>query len=167
MELKYQFTPPRPVDPAAPPVLDGPSLFTVVREQWGLKLERAKGPLKWLWLRARSGRRKIRSAGPPGWHPPSFLLTATLFGFLKSVEQAPGIGARQRLHPVRLAFLDGIVGDRPLGAQHSASFFISACHMYSSFSPTYMKTHIFEIAWSLAVLGSHMYPGKAVTDKKY
>ena len=46
MELKYQFTPPRPVDPAAPPVLDGPSLFTVVREQWGLKLERAKGPLK-------------------------------------------------------------------------------------------------------------------------
>ena len=46
MELKYQFTPPRAVDPAAPPEFPGPSLFTVVREQWGLKLEPAKGPLK-------------------------------------------------------------------------------------------------------------------------
>src|ERR1700686_4150509 len=39
--------------------------------------------------------------------------------------------------------------------------------MYGSFSPTYMKTHIFEIACSFAALGSHMYPGKAVTDRKY
>src|ERR1700732_444533 len=38
--------------------------------------------------------------------------------------------------------------------------------MYRSFSPTYMKTHIFEIAWSLAGLGSHIYPGKAVTEQK-
>ncbi len=39
--------------------------------------------------------------------------------------------------------------------------------MYSSFSPTYMNTHIFEIAWSFAGLGSHMYPGNAVTEAKY
>lgn len=38
MELDYQFT--------APPELAGPSLFTAIREQWGLKLEKAQGPLK-------------------------------------------------------------------------------------------------------------------------
>jgi len=33
-----------------------------------------------------------------------FLLTAALLGFLKSVEQAPSIGTRQRLQPVRRPF---------------------------------------------------------------
>jgi len=33
-----------------------------------------------------------------------------------------------------------------LARSASASFCISGCHLYSSFSPTYMKTHIFEIA---------------------
>ena len=30
-----------------------------------------------------------------------------------------------------------------------------------------MNTHIFAIASSFAVLGSHMYPGNAVTERKY
>src|SRR5438093_2869563 len=34
----------------------------------------------------------------------------------------------------------------PLARRHSASSFISSCHLYWSNSPTYMKTHIFEIA---------------------
>jgi hypothetical protein len=50
---------------------------------------------------------------------------------------------------------------------NSASRFISSCHMYSSFSPTYMKAHSFEIAWRFAAVGCHMYPAKAVTDRKY
>jgi hypothetical protein len=30
-----------------------------------------------------------------------------------------------------------------------------------------MKTHILAIACSFAVLGCHMYPGNAVTERKY
>ena len=45
MHLDFPFTPQRPVDPAVPPEFAGPSLFQAVREQWGLKLEKAKGPL--------------------------------------------------------------------------------------------------------------------------
>jgi bla regulator protein blaR1 len=44
MELDYPFNPPRPADPAAPD--SRPSLFTVIREQWGMKLEPAQGPYK-------------------------------------------------------------------------------------------------------------------------
>jgi uncharacterized protein (TIGR03435 family) len=44
MELEYPFNPPRPADPAAPD--SWPSLFTVIREQWGMKLEPAQGPYK-------------------------------------------------------------------------------------------------------------------------
>src|SRR3984957_3100643 len=44
---------------------------------------------------------------------PSFLLAATLFGFLKSVEQASCVGTGQRFEPVRLTQLDGIARDRP------------------------------------------------------
>jgi len=44
MELEYPFNPPRPADPAAPDLR--PSLFTVIREQWGMKLEPAQGPYK-------------------------------------------------------------------------------------------------------------------------
>ena len=39
--------------------------------------------------------------------------------------------------------------------------------MYRSNSPTYMNTHMPEIASSLALLGRRMYPGKAVTERKY
>jgi uncharacterized protein (TIGR03435 family) len=45
MHLDFTFTPPRPVDPAKQPEFAGPSLFQAVREQWGLKLEKAEGPL--------------------------------------------------------------------------------------------------------------------------
>lgn len=45
MKLECQFAPPRAVNAAAPPDFFGPSLLTAVREQWGLKLEPAKGPL--------------------------------------------------------------------------------------------------------------------------
>ena len=44
MHLDFPFGPPRPADPAQPDFAP-PSLFTAVREQWGLKLERSKGPL--------------------------------------------------------------------------------------------------------------------------
>jgi uncharacterized protein (TIGR03435 family) len=43
--LDYQFAPPQPVDPAAPPEFVGPSLFQAVREQWGLRLEKGSGVL--------------------------------------------------------------------------------------------------------------------------
>jgi uncharacterized protein (TIGR03435 family) len=46
MELEFQFAPLRPADPAVPPDSTGPSLFTAVREQWGLKLEPSKGSLE-------------------------------------------------------------------------------------------------------------------------
>ena len=46
MELEFPFVPARPGDAAAPPDSDGPSIFTAVREQWGLKLEPARGSLK-------------------------------------------------------------------------------------------------------------------------
>jgi len=44
MELEYPFTVARPADPAVPDTR--PSLFTVIREQWGLKLEPAQGLYK-------------------------------------------------------------------------------------------------------------------------
>ena len=43
MELEYQF--PRPGQAALPDVSQ-PSLFTTIREQWGLKLEPAQGPFQ-------------------------------------------------------------------------------------------------------------------------
>jgi uncharacterized protein (TIGR03435 family) len=46
MELEYQFTAPRPPGPAVPADTLQPSLFTAIREQWGLKLEPAQGPFK-------------------------------------------------------------------------------------------------------------------------
>jgi uncharacterized protein (TIGR03435 family) len=44
MELDFQFS--QPGRPGAPPESDAPSIFTAVREQWGLKLEPAKGTLE-------------------------------------------------------------------------------------------------------------------------
>jgi uncharacterized protein (TIGR03435 family) len=46
MALDYQFAPPRPLDPAKPPEFAGPSLFTAVREQWGLRIVPGQGPFK-------------------------------------------------------------------------------------------------------------------------
>jgi uncharacterized protein (TIGR03435 family) len=46
MELVYQFTAQRPPDPAVPADISQPSLFTAIREQWGLKLEPAQGTFK-------------------------------------------------------------------------------------------------------------------------
>src|SRR5262245_12882977 len=46
MELDYTFAPTAPAAPGAPPELSGPSLFTAVREQWGLRLVPSKGQLK-------------------------------------------------------------------------------------------------------------------------
>ena len=46
MVLEYQFAGPRPADPAAPPEFAGPSLFTAVREQWGLRLVQGEGTMK-------------------------------------------------------------------------------------------------------------------------
>ena len=52
MELTYTFGAPRPVDPSKPADLEQASLFTVLREQWGLKLEKAEGPLRVLTIEA-------------------------------------------------------------------------------------------------------------------
>ena len=46
LELDYLFTPSPAAAPAASPEFAGPSLSTVVREQWGLRLVPGKGPLK-------------------------------------------------------------------------------------------------------------------------
>jgi uncharacterized protein (TIGR03435 family) len=46
LELDYLFVSSPPATPAAPPEFAGPSLSTVVREQWGLRLVPSKGPLK-------------------------------------------------------------------------------------------------------------------------
>jgi uncharacterized protein (TIGR03435 family) len=45
MDLDFPFGPQRPADPAAPPD-PGPSLFTAIREQWGLRVVPGKGPFK-------------------------------------------------------------------------------------------------------------------------
>jgi uncharacterized protein (TIGR03435 family) len=45
LELAYVFAPPFRGG-QAPPDVAQPSLFTALREQWGLKLEKAQGPLK-------------------------------------------------------------------------------------------------------------------------
>jgi uncharacterized protein (TIGR03435 family) len=46
IRLAYRFPPPGAANPAAPPDTSQPSLFTAVREQWGLKLEPSRGPFK-------------------------------------------------------------------------------------------------------------------------
>jgi uncharacterized protein (TIGR03435 family) len=46
MELEFPFAPARPGPSIAPTDFDGPSSFSAVREQWGLKLEPAKGSLE-------------------------------------------------------------------------------------------------------------------------
>ncbi len=46
MGLEYKFTAPRPLDAAVAPDTSQPSLFTAIREQWGLKLEPSQGPFK-------------------------------------------------------------------------------------------------------------------------
>jgi uncharacterized protein (TIGR03435 family) len=56
MLLDFQFAAPRPVDPAAAPDFAPQTLFQAVREQWGLKLEKTKGPLNML---------VVESAKPP------------------------------------------------------------------------------------------------------
>ena len=46
MHLDFSFAPQPPPQPGqTPPEFTGPSLFTAVREQWGLRLEKAKGAL--------------------------------------------------------------------------------------------------------------------------
>jgi len=47
LELEYDFSPRRPVDPAAAPEVGGqPSLGTAVKEQWGLRFERGPSPFR-------------------------------------------------------------------------------------------------------------------------
>jgi uncharacterized protein (TIGR03435 family) len=46
LDLDYQFAPPRPLDAATPPEFAGPSLFTAVREQWGLRIVPGQGPFR-------------------------------------------------------------------------------------------------------------------------
>jgi uncharacterized protein (TIGR03435 family) len=43
MHLDFQFSAPRPTDPAAPPGFVGPTIFQAIREQWGMRIEKAKG----------------------------------------------------------------------------------------------------------------------------
>ncbi len=50
LRLDYDFTPVRPGDPAGAPEIAGPSLFDAVREQWGLKLEKADGVLHMVFV---------------------------------------------------------------------------------------------------------------------
>lgn len=57
LELKYDFSPRRPADPAAPPEVGGqPSLGTAVKDQWGLRFERGPGPFRLV---------TVESAQPP------------------------------------------------------------------------------------------------------
>src|SRR5207244_10351690 len=45
------------------------------------------------------------------------LLAAALLGLLKPIEQAPGVGADERLQPVRLTLLDAIACERSFGTE--------------------------------------------------
>ena len=47
LELKYDVSPRRPADPAAPPEVGAqPSLGTAVKEQWGLRFEKGTAPFR-------------------------------------------------------------------------------------------------------------------------
>lgn len=57
LELKYDFSPRRPADPAAPSEVGGqPSLGTAVKEQWGLRFEKGTSPFRLV---------TVESAQPP------------------------------------------------------------------------------------------------------
>jgi uncharacterized protein (TIGR03435 family) len=55
MELDYPFVPGGPAVPGAPPEFASPSLADAVREQWGLRLVRGKGPLKVILIESAQG----------------------------------------------------------------------------------------------------------------
>src|SRR5438874_4249751 len=68
---------------------------------------------------AHDGQAKIHvtQAFKPSMTARQRLLAATLFGFLKPVEQSSGVGSRECLQPVRLALFDRITCDGSFGTK--------------------------------------------------
>jgi len=62
LELKYDVSPRRPADPAAPPEVGAqPSLGTAVKEQWGLRFEKGTAPFRLVTVEASNRLRPTRS----------------------------------------------------------------------------------------------------------
>src|SRR6266850_3218220 len=98
-------------------------------------------------------------------YPP--LLATALPGFFKPVEQAAGVGSCEGFQPVVLTLLDGITGDGTLGTKEFCFLLhLAVPHVLVEFADVHEYAHL-RNRLELGGGGSHMYPGKAVTDRKY
>src|SRR5712671_2944921 len=70
-------------------------------------------------------------------------LAAALPGLFKPVEQAPGIGAREGLQPVRLTFLDAIACDRAIGTKDCGlRLHLAVPHVRIEFADIHENAHL-------------------------
>src|SRR3984893_8242419 len=71
------------------------------------------------------------------------LLAAALLGLLKPIEQAPGIGAREGIQPLRLIFLDAIACDRTFGTKELGLLLhLGVPHVRVKFADIHENAHL-------------------------
>src|SRR5215468_6776341 len=71
------------------------------------------------------------------------LLAAALPSLIKPIEQAPGIGAREGLQPMRLILLDAVACDRTVGAKDCGlSLHLVVPHVGIEFADVHENAHL-------------------------